>query len=200
MRVYNLFLILSIIILFLISGCSQSKYDFSLNKQNQLNQELVSIPVDTYIVKYKDAALNSNRDKENIEEIFKNVNKVWSQAQINLNVTKIEILNLSENYLGIESLHYYILQSSNYDKSKLNVYFVKSLHGVNGVALAGNIIMIADRTTVFDFRALSHEIGHLLGLNHVGPINRLMARGVNGFDLTDEETRIARKNALNSFQ
>lgn len=200
MRVYNLFLILSIIILFLISGCSQSKYDFSLNTQNQLNQELVSIPVDTYIVKYKDAALNSNRDKENIEEIFKNVNKVWSQAQINLNVTKIEILNLSENYLDIGSLYYYILQSSNYDKSKLNVYFVKSLHGVNGVALAGNIIMIADRTTVFDFRALSHEIGHLLGLNHVGPINRLMARGVNGFDLTDEETRIARKNALNSFQ
>ena len=59
--------------------------------------------------------------------------------------------------------------------------------------------MVADRTTVFDFRANSHEIGHVLGLQHIGPVNRLMASGVNGFDLTDEEIEIARRNALIMF-
>jgi len=59
--------------------------------------------------------------------------------------------------------------------------------------------MVADITTVFDYRATSHEIGHVLGLKHVVPINRLMARGVNGFDLTDEEIEISQGNALSMF-
>ena len=59
--------------------------------------------------------------------------------------------------------------------------------------------MVADRTSVFDYRATSHEIGHVLGLKHVVPINRLMARGVNGFDLTDEEVNTAKNSALSKF-
>ena len=47
---------------------------------------------------------------------------------------------------------------------------------------------VADYTTVYDFRVLAHEIGHLLGLSHV-PVdrNRLMYQGANGSELSLEE-------------
>ena len=59
--------------------------------------------------------------------------------------------------------------------------------------------MVADETTVYDFRATSHEIGHVLGLSHVGPVSRLMARGVNGFNLIEFEIEVARNKALELF-
>ena len=59
---------------------------------------------------------------------------------------------------------------------------------------------MADYTTVNDFRTTAHELGHILGLNHVEPINRLMARGKNGEILLSEEVFIARNNAVNLFR
>ena len=57
-------------------------------------------------------------------------------------------------------------------------------------------VAIADYTTVYDFRALAHEIGHLLGLSHV-PVDRnlLMYQGANGSELSLEEIMRAREIA-----
>ena len=179
-----------------------SEYIVREDKLNRIEvQNIIFLPVDVYIIKYKDTELNSTRNKENIIQLFRSVNKIWNQANISTNITKIEVLTVSDNsiYVSIERLYSYVIQTENYDKNKINAYFVKTLHGSNGIALPGNVIMVADRTTVFDFRATSHEIGHVLGLQHIGPVNRLMARGVNGFDLTDEEIEIARRNALIMF-
>ena len=93
----------------------------------------------------------------------------------------------------------YLAENGKYDGSKINAYFAQTLHGSNGIAFPGNRIMVADETSVYDFRATSHEIGHILGLRHVAPINRLMARGVNGFDLNDKEIEVARTNAASIF-
>lgn len=168
---------------------------------NNEKENSIFLPLNVYIIKYDDNELSSLRNKENIISVFSNVNKIWNQANINTNITKIEILTLNDDsiYTSLEKLYSYVIQTGNYDKNKINAYFVKNLHGSNGIALPGNVIMVADRTTVFDFRATSHEIGHVLGLQHVPPINRLMARGVNGFDLTDEEIKIAKSIALNKF-
>ncbi|MCH8003001.1 MAG: hypothetical protein IH934_00080 [Nanoarchaeota archaeon] len=176
--------------------------DFKLEEwQSKLKQNIIFVPVDVYIIKYNDDDLSSIRNKENINSLFSNVNIIWNQANISANITKIEFLMINDNsiYSSTERLYSYVIQTGNYDKNKINAYFVKTLHGSNGIALPGNVIMIADRTTVFDYRATSHEIGHVLGLKHVGPINRLMARGVNGFDLTDDEIEIAQSNALSKF-
>lgn len=179
-----------------------SEYIVREDKLNRIEvQNIIFLPVDVYIIKYKDTELSSTRNKENIIQLFRSVNKIWNQANISTNITKIEVLAVNDNsiYASIERLYSYVIQTENYDKNKINAYFVETLHGSNGIALPGNVIMVADRTTVFDFRATSHEIGHVLGLQHIGPVNRLMARGVNGFDLTDEEIEIARRNALIMF-
>jgi len=176
--------------------------DFELEEwQSKLKQNIIFVPVEVYIIKYTDNKLSSARNKENINSLFSNVNKIWNQANISANITKIEFLTVSDNtiYSSTGRLYSYVTQTDNYDKNKINAYFAKTLHGSNGIALPGNVIMIADRTTVFDYRATSHEIGHVLGLKHVVPINRLMARGVNGFGLTDDEIEIAQGNAFSMF-
>jgi len=176
--------------------------DYKLEEwQSKLKQNIIFVPVDVYIIKYNDDDLSSIRNKENINSLFSNVNKIWNQANISTHITEIVFLIVNDNsiYSSTERLYSYVIQTDNYDKNKINAYFLETLHGSNGIALPGNVIMIADRTTVFDYRATSHEIGHVLGLKHAVPINRLMARGVNGFDLTDDEIEIAQGNALIMF-
>ena len=146
--------------------------------------------------------MSSTRDEKNINEVFENVNALWSQSNIRINIKKIEEVTVDDtsNYYDLNLLLDYMVQSGNYNQSRINAYFAKTLHGSNGIAFPGNIIMVADVTSVYDFRATSHEIGHVLGLKHVGPISRLMARGVNGFDLIEQEINTARNNALRLFQ
>jgi len=191
-----LIVFLLIIIVFLIYSRNNAD-TANLNLQTSI----VSVPVDVYIIKYEDKDLSSTRDEENILEVFENVNSLWFQANIKIDVKKIEIVTIkdSDYYYDLNSILSYMFETENYNPDRVNAYFAESLHGSNGIAFPGNRIMVADRTSVYDFRATSHEIGHVLGLQHVGPVSRLMARGVNGFDLTTEEINIARSNALSLF-
>ena len=67
----------------------------------------------------------------------------------------------------------------------------------NGLAIAPSLALVADITTVNDFRATAHEIGHLLGLNHTAPDRgRLLYRGANGTKLNEQEVLISRQRAL----
>jgi len=178
---------------------------YSKNNSNNSNQDLqtntIVIPVDVYIIKYDDESFSSVRDKENIIEVFDNVNELWSRANIHVEVRKIDIViaNDISYYYDLNLLLSNMVKSGNYDSNSINVYFARTLQGPNGIAFPGNRIMVADRTSVYDFRATSHEIGHVLGLQHVGLVSRLMAMGVNGFDLSEEEINIARGNALKLF-
>lgn len=189
-------IILFIIIIFL---------DYSKNKVNDLDASLkgniISIPINVYIVKYNDVKLSSARDKENINEVFENVNGLWNQANIKADIKKIEeiIIEDSNLYYDLNDLLAYLTRIEKYDPQKINAYFAQNLHGSNGIAFPGNRIMVADVTSVYDFRATAHEIGHVLGLQHVKPNSRLMARGVNGFILNEKEIKTARDNAIILF-
>ena len=190
-------IILFIIIIFLA---------YSKNKFNDLDASLkgniISIPINVYIVKYNDEKFSSERDEENINEVFENANGLWNQANIKVNIKKIEeiIIKDSNLYYDLNDLLAYLTRIEKYDPQRINAYFAKSLQGPNGIVFPGNIIMVADVTSVYDFRATSHEIGHVLGLRHVPPTTRLMARGVNGFDLIEQEINTARINAVSLYQ
>ena len=175
--------------------------EIAILQNSEIKQNLLLIPVDLYIIKYDNKSLSSARDEENINEVFRKVNDIWSQANIKVYVEEIKemIVDEESNYYDLNLLLEYMTESGNYDPNRINAYFAKTLHGSNGIALLGNRIMVADETTVYDFRATSHEIGHVLGLQHVRPVSRLMARGVNGFELNDEEIEVARNNALALF-
>lgn len=185
-----------IIIFFLINSKNNTN-----NVNNDLQFDTIIIPVDVYIIKYDEQDLSSVRDEENILDVFENVNRLWSQANIYVEIVKIEnvTINVDSYYYDLNSLLSYMTELENYNPNRINAYFAKSLNGPNGIAFPGNRIMVADRTSVYDYRATSHEIGHVLGLVHVDPISRLMARGVNGFDLIEQEINIARNNVLRLF-
>ena len=80
-----------------------------------------------------------------------------------------------------------LLTKKDFAPDQINGYFAKSI-GANGRAFfASNIFLVADTTSVNDYRTTAHEIGHLFGLQHVPDENRLMAMGKNGEVLIDQE-------------
>jgi len=192
----NLYILISAMVIVIIIFLIFTKND--VDSINTVQQNVLSVPVDVYIVKYEDKELSSSRDEKNIDEVFENVNSLWKQKA---DIRKIEtvIVKDASHYDDLTALLSYLAENGKYDGSRINAYFAQTLHGSNGIAFPGNRIMVADETSVYDFRATSHEIGHILGLRHVAPINRLMARGVNGFELNNNEIEVARNDALKLF-
>ena len=186
-----------IIIIFLLINPKNSVN----SSNNDFQTDTIIVLVDVYIIKYNDQELSSTRDEENILDVFENVNNLWRPANIYIEIIDIENVTVNDDsyFYDLNSILSYMIESGNYNPNRINAYFAQTLHGSNGIAFPGNRIMVADRTSVYDYRATSHEIGHVLGLVHVGPVSRLMARGVNGFDLIEQEINIARKNALRLF-
>ena len=194
------YVFLGVILIIFILFFANQKNENNLNQN--VEKTIINIPIDVYIIKYNNNELSSTRDEENINEIFENVNGLWKQANIKADIKKIEeiIIKDSNLYYDLNDLLAYLTRIEKYDPQRINAYFAKSLQGRNGIVFPGNIIMVADVTSVYDFRATSHEIGHVLGLSHVPPTTRLMARGVNGFDLIEQEINTARSNAARLFQ
>ena len=82
----------------------------------------------------------------------------------------------------------------------INGYFARYISS-NGVAFPPQgFFVVGDITSVNDFRATSHELGHLLGLRHVSINGYLMHSGTNGELLSQEEVDIARKNARRVYE
>ena len=75
------------------------------------------------------------------------------------------------------------------DPLTINVFLTRNLWGINGIAYTGlYTVAVADYTSVYDFRVLAHEVGHMLGLEHVLESDgRLMYREANGFALSPQE-------------
>lgn len=164
------------------------------------SSEQIIIPIKAHIVKDSSGLYASFRDEKNIIKLFNEVNKIWSQADIYFSVEEIVLSEVNSNVIpnAINGNYLELFSHENFDNSKINVFFTKSLNNINGIALVRiNSALVSDFTTVNDFRATSHELGHILGLGHVGSADRLMARGRNGEILNNLEIKTVRENAVN---
>jgi hypothetical protein len=86
-------------------------------------------------------------------------------------------------------------------KEGVIVFLVHSLDGINGIAfVGGRTVAVAEFTTVYDFRVLAHEVGHILGLSHVREGGRLMSTDAGGAELTVEEAEKARQTLVDIFE
>jgi hypothetical protein len=162
----------------------------------EMDAEQLSIPVIAHIFTNNEF-LGSERDQDNARHLVENASNIWEQANIMLEIRDIITTEMPDDELAL--MQYRPREFSQglmlYDPDAINVYLVKNLRGINGISYGGiRAVAVADLTTVYDFRALAHEIGHQLGLQHVDTDTlHLMSQGVNGIELEAEEIVTARR-------
>jgi len=194
-----LFFILIIIILIGINFF-QNKQISSNNMEDISEQIIISVKIHT--IADDSGVYTSSRNEENIVSLLEKSNRIWNQANIYFQIEEIVVTNVDFETISnvINGNGFEISTNKNFADDKVNLFLVQNLNNINGLALGNiNSIFVSDHTTVNDFRTTAHELGHILGLNHVIPQNRLLARGKNGEILLSEEIFIARRNAVNLF-
>jgi len=157
----------------------------------------IIVPIKIHIISEDSGIYSSERDEENIIFLIGDANRIWKQGGIHFQIEEIIVTETSSAAIpnALRGNYIELTSHENFDKKVINVFLSKNLEEINGLAVSSiRSTFVADYTTVNDFRATAHEFGHILGLGHVGPSNRLMARGRNGELLTTEEILTARGN------
>jgi len=165
---------------------------------NSMDFSTIIVPIKVHIVSENSGIYSSERSEENILYLINEVNRIWGQGGIHFQIEEISITTTSSTAISnvLKGDYSELASHPNFSEDKINVFLTKNLEGINGLAVSSiKSTFVADYTTVNDFRATAHEFGHILGLMHVGPSNRLMARGKNGELLTTEKILTARNNA-----
>ena len=166
--------------------------------ESVLEAEIVRVPLTVFIFTGEEG-IGSERDEANAQRTVANAANIWKQANIELVLGDIFFQEISSD--DLETLHYkpgvFAESVERLSDDSINVFFVNRLQGINGISYGGlQSVAVADYTTVYDFRALAHEIGHQLGLPHILEDDiHLMSQGVNGFDLEDDEIMTAREHS-----
>ena len=136
------------------------------------------------------------KDRGQVENLVNDASRLWRQASIRLDLEEYASVEVNREELVDLLNDPYQLNSSEYEGEDegVTVFLVHSLHGVNGVAFTGSdTIALAEFTSVYNFRVLAHEVGHVLGLSHVEKNDRLMDKEARGVRLTRVEALTARE-------
>lgn len=166
--------------------------------ESALDAQALVVPLTVFIMT-GEASFGSERSEDDARRLVENAARIWEQANVDVRVEKLVFLpvNADQWQVFVQSPRAFIAAVDSYDATTINVFLAKSLGGSNGIAFGGiNSVAVADYTSVYDFRALAHEIGHSLGLEHVArDQGRLMYRGANGVELSLAEITRARVSA-----
>jgi len=165
--------------------------EFAIQAQDEILLPLILHPV-------RESGVHTTaRTDEGILALFENTQTIWSQAGIAFEVTleKVRIQDqIAPTTMGSYPFFTHVVASTN--DNALHVYYIRDLAGANGWTVGPRHIAVADITTVDDFRATAHEIGHLFGLGHAADNEEsLMASGRNGQKISEGEIHTARKRA-----
>lgn len=164
-----------------------------------IDAESISVQLSVYVLRNEESN-GSKRSRENIFQLVENASAIWAQSSIALKIQTISELERTDKEIDtlLSAPRVFVQNSVEFTPDTIDVFLVENLRGINGIAFGGlNAVAVADYTSVYDFRALAHEIGHILGLDHVpGDRGRLMFQGANGSLLSADEILYARESAL----
>ena len=180
---------------------------------NNAQQGILTIPVAVFVVDVVDDVngMSSQRTVQSMGRHFQQVNRVWSQAGIQIDPVTVRRISVPENLLqglihgrgrGGIARFFRAIRHGEVDVGNINneliwTFFVRSLGGPNGLKPNGvNSLFVVDNPLNSDYRVTSHEIGHILGLHHTRyNVNTLLFPGSNGLRLNEAEKTVARYNA-----
>jgi len=138
----------------------------------------------------------TNRDNEDIVRVINAAQQIWSQANIAFHTSYVETIVSEQAIRAFANGNFNtIYEEESFQQGVINIFFINNLPA-NGIAIYPSAVFVNDTTTVNDYRATAHEIGHILGLQHTNSsTSRLLFQGVNGTILTKEEIESARTGA-----
>jgi len=152
-------------------------------------------------------AIHTTLQESDVERIVKKLNAIWSQAGISFWLESLVRETATTNTVplgepGDLGTLLDVRPAASRASNLLHLYYVKHL-SVNGVYL-GPAMFVQDSAKLRYVpggideavpRTTAHELGHALSLQHQDVLNRLMARGTTGTNLTPAEIQRARATA-----
>lgn len=137
-----------------------------------------------------------DKSEQELEVLTEKASLIWDQARLDLELENHTTLRMEERRtLDLLENPDFLLQEIPPSKRQgVVVFLVHSLNGINGIAFTGGkTVALAEFTSVYNFRVLAHEVGHILGLDHTRESNLLMSPEAGSAKITPEQAKKARE-------